>query len=96
MVGETGFEPEINESKAGVYRVILSDEYVSFMSSNIEVRRSYGVALADSDRLIDLFSKWSGRQDLNLRPSAPKADALPGCATPRFKMSYFGEKLDLI
>ena len=25
----------------------------------------------------------SGREDLNLRPSAPKADALPGCATPR-------------
>ncbi len=28
--------------------------------------------------------KWSGRQDSNLRPSAPKADALPGCATPRW------------
>ena len=27
--------------------------------------------------------KWSGREDLNLRHSAPKADALPGCATPR-------------
>ena len=27
--------------------------------------------------------RWSGRQDSNLRPSAPKADALPGCATPR-------------
>ena len=27
--------------------------------------------------------KWSGREDLNLRLSAPKADALPGCATPR-------------
>jgi hypothetical protein len=27
--------------------------------------------------------EWSGRKDLNLRPSAPKADALPGCATPR-------------
>ncbi len=26
---------------------------------------------------------WSGREDLNLRPSAPKADALPDCATPR-------------
>ena len=25
----------------------------------------------------------SGRQDSNLRPSAPKADALPDCATPR-------------
>src|SRR5688572_19427538 len=29
--------------------------------------------------------RWSGRQDLNLRPSAPKADALPGCATPRLR-----------
>jgi hypothetical protein len=29
------------------------------------------------------FRILSGRQDLNLRPSAPKADALPGCATPR-------------
>lgn len=27
--------------------------------------------------------KWSGRQDSNLRPSGPKPDALPGCATPR-------------
>ena len=26
---------------------------------------------------------WSGRLDSNQRPSAPKADALPGCATPR-------------
>ncbi len=28
--------------------------------------------------------RWSGREDLNLRPSAPKADALPDCATPRY------------
>ena len=26
----------------------------------------------------------SGRQDSNLRPSAPKAPALPSCATPRW------------
>ena len=26
---------------------------------------------------------WSGREDSNLRPPAPQADALPGCATPR-------------
>ena len=26
---------------------------------------------------------WSGRQDLNLRPLAPYASGLPGCATPR-------------
>src|SRR3982074_3482581 len=28
-------------------------------------------------------SNWSGRQDSNLRPLAPHASALPGCATPR-------------
>ena len=28
-------------------------------------------------------SKWSGRPDLNRGPPAPKAGALPGCATPR-------------
>ena len=27
--------------------------------------------------------KWSGWRDSNSRPSAPKADALPSCATPR-------------
>ena len=27
--------------------------------------------------------KWSGRPDSNWRPPAPKAGALPGCATPR-------------
>ena len=27
--------------------------------------------------------EWSGRQDSNLRPSGPKPDALPACATSR-------------
>ncbi len=31
--------------------------------------------------------RWSGRRDLNSRLSAPKADALPGCATPRLRSS---------
>ena len=26
---------------------------------------------------------WSGRRDSNSRPSGPKPDALPDCATPR-------------
>ena len=30
-----------------------------------------------------LWFYWSGRQDSNLRHPAPKAGALPGCATPR-------------
>src|SRR6185369_3984975 len=28
-------------------------------------------------------TKWSGREDLNLRPPGPEPGALPGCATPR-------------
>ncbi len=28
--------------------------------------------------------KWSGRRDLNPRHPAPKAGALPDCATPRY------------
>ena len=30
-----------------------------------------------------MILKWSGQRDLNPRPSAPKADALPGCAMLR-------------
>jgi len=38
-----------------------------------------------SAQVIELKRRnWSGRQDLNLRPHAPQACALPGCATPRF------------
>ena len=39
------------------------------------------------DRLKDF---WSGREDSNLRPPAPKAGALPGCATPRH---FYGNTL---
>src|ERR1039458_5826762 len=39
---------------------------------------------------------WSGRGDLNARPPAPKAGALPGCATPRHStyliLNYFHEQ----
>jgi hypothetical protein len=32
---------------------------------------------------LTLGGYWSGRRDLNSRPLAPHASALPGCATPR-------------
>src|SRR4051795_8378105 len=35
--------------------------------------------------------KWSGRRDSNPRPSAPKADALPDCATPRLMFRLYRE-----
>ena len=34
------------------------------------------------------LGKWSGRLDSNQRPPAPKAGALPGCATPRLHNDY--------
>ena len=39
--------------------------------------------------LCEKFAKKSGRQDLNLRPLAPKASALPNCATSRFTICNF-------
>src|ERR1039458_7090289 len=37
---------------------------------------------------VSLLLNWSGRGDLNARPPAPKAGALPGCATPRLHSFY--------
>src|SRR5579862_6218757 len=35
------------------------------------------------DPYVNYRNKWSGREDLNLRPPGPEPGALPGCATPR-------------
>jgi hypothetical protein len=32
---------------------------------------------------LTFFERWSGREDLNLRPFGPEPNALPSCATPR-------------
>ena len=52
------------------------------------IQLSYGQILANYARNKNakdeaLAIMWSGRKDSNLRPSGPKPDALPGCATPR-------------
>ena len=39
------------------------------------------------------WKDWSGREDSNLRPPAPKAGALPGCATPRLSETLFYRSL---
>jgi hypothetical protein len=41
------------------------------------------VGAPPSCKLVAPSRKWSGRLDSNQRPPAPKAGALPGCATPR-------------
>ena len=37
--------------------------------------------------------RWSGQRDLNPRPSAPKADALPDCAMPRPRPHRTGQAI---
>ncbi len=65
----------------------------------LAVARQLGFALAEPARMevipvqlpflegVNVFCNsliyWSGREDLNLRPPAPHAGTLPGCATPR-------------
>ena len=50
-------------------------------------RYSYNSALKTQNSA--LRCGWSGREDLNLRHPAPKAGALPGCATPRLEHLEF-------
>jgi hypothetical protein len=47
-------------------------------------KRQWPRILGDCAQTLFLLWFWSGRPDSNRRPSAPKADALPSCATPRF------------
>ena len=49
------------------------------------LKTKHKIENSSEQKLNDLQS-WSGREDLNLRHSAPKADALPGCATPRSRL----------
>ena len=39
------------------------------------------------EKTLQIWRVLSGRQDSNLRPSGPKPDALPGCATPRIRVT---------
>ncbi len=49
--------------------------------------RFRGITETERNRAFEFLRKprhyWSGRQDLNLRPLAPQANALPDCATSR-------------
>ena len=48
-----------------------------------------GVLPLNYTRINALKARWSGRQDSNLRHPAPKAGALPNCATSRCYVLYY-------
>ena len=51
------------------------------LEGRCSIQLSYGRNVTAA--LPDWKIGWSGQRDSNSRPSAPKADALPGCAMPR-------------
>src|ERR1700751_5591146 len=53
------------------------------MRPNTRAVRSCCKRSASSPKACLKGRSWSGRSDLNTRPPAPHAGALPGCATPR-------------
>ena len=64
----------------------VADQFVTQMlrQGDSEVFKRYSQAKLNMMR----EALWSGRQDLNLRPPAPKAGALPDCATPRLPAGF--------
>jgi hypothetical protein len=54
----------------------------SFRILNVDIHVDTALSVVLSI-LATCCKEWSGRGDLNARPPAPKAGALPGCATPR-------------
>ena len=62
------------------------------LTYGLEVRCS--IQLSYRRRYPVMRCNWSGREDLNLRPPAPKAGALPGCATPRLGVHSLFAKIN--
>ena len=62
-----------------------ADNIPTRKGKNLRPTQTHASRLAAEGRGCSM--QWSGRRDSNPRPSAPKADALPDCATPRFPLS---------
>ena len=52
------------------------------LEGRCSIQLSYG---RKSTAYLPRLKSWSGQTDSNRRPSAPKADALPDCAMPRYQ-----------
>ena len=89
--GKTAQLPEIDETPRFLGEIGLGK--IEETAPDEQTRQINEVALRKHLRClagptgfsIDIVTleKWSGRRDSNPRPSGPKPDALPGCATPR-------------
>ena len=86
LSGNRNFEGRINPDVKASYLASppLVVVYALAGSMNVDL---YNEPLGQDKKGKNIFLKdkktWSGRADLNGRPLAPQASALPGCATPR-------------
>ena len=85
--------PASSQERTNAFYVIVSAIGV-FRWSRYRIRPECIADLRYSVKLIEREGvRWSGRRDSNPRPSAPKADALPDCATPRRFSDCIAERL---
>jgi integrase len=97
-LGESGCDAWTLARIAGHSSIAISSRYVHPSENAVldAVERMGGHKIGHSRELLEAGKgavmllrpsvtevNWSGREDSNLRPPAPKAGALPGCATPR-------------
>jgi hypothetical protein len=77
--------PDLSNEKGS--EQYLHTAYCLFSRRGDRIRTPAGAAcdtlVSNQMRYLSFLFFSSGRQDSNLRPSGPKPDALPGCATPR-------------
>jgi hypothetical protein len=69
--------------KTKLLRILVSNCSVGDVNTTFDWRKPFDTIFQRTQN-----EEWSGRRDSNSRPSAPKADALPGCATPRLHQVY--------
>jgi hypothetical protein len=78
-------EPELEKAKTLSNAVVKLEKYRAVKMQEAEqvppISPSVGEGLLE--KRVSRGKDWSGRRDLNSGPPAPKAGALPGCATPR-------------
>jgi hypothetical protein len=74
---KVSLKPDFMTRLRNAYEKADSDYVITYKGKPIKrLQKSFNTALT-------YWFYWSGREDLNLRPPAPKAGALPDCATPR-------------
>jgi site-specific DNA recombinase len=74
---------QVPVEKAKLLRLMFSNFSMDAVSVSATYRKPFDIIFQRAQ-----LEKWSGRRDSNPRPSGPKPDALPDCATPRLLLVY--------